>query len=225
MVSSNHHVIDVYVKGLQITKKDQSFTNKLTGAEFKLYRTARDDETADLLEINGTQFFPVATLDMTSGSVASIGQIGLLKDGEEYYLVETKAPDGYSMLTDPIPVSLELVNSYTPKPGGTASSTKPSGPYDWTQSAKLTMGTSSWVRRTDETGEEDLTQTALDPSAQNETMYYDIANDAGVELPSTGGSGTTVFYMIGIILTAIAGAGLAIKRNIHLIVNTIWAII
>ena len=214
MTSSNHHVINVYVKGLQITKKDQLFTNKLTGAEFKLYRTARAGETENLIEINGKQFFPVATLDMTTNSTVTIEQINALREGEEYYLVETKAPDGYLMLADPVSVNLELTNTYTPKPGDTASSTKPAtGPYSWTQSAKLTLGPSSWVRRTDETGTNDLTQAALSADTQSETMYYDIANNAGAELPSTGGPGTDLIYLFGIILTGIAGAGMITKRR------------
>ncbi len=158
MNSTNHHVINVYVKGLQITKKDQSFSTKLTGAEFKLYRTARTGETQGLKEIDGTNYFPFATLDMTSSSVATIDSVAALKAGEQYYLVETKAPAGYLMLAEPIPVNLTFTNTYTPKPNGTATSDKPaSGPYDWQQSATLTLGTSNWVRRTDATGENDLT--------------------------------------------------------------------
>ena len=214
MTSSNHHVINVYVKGLQITKKDQLFTNKLTGAEFILYRTARPGETENLKEIDGKQFFPAATLDMTTNSTFTIEQVNMLREGEEYYLVETKAPDGYLMLADPVSVNLELTNTYTPKPGDTASSTKPvTGPYSWIQSAKLTLGPSSWVRRTDETGTNNLTQAALNADTQNETMYYDIANNAGAELPSTGGPGTDLIYLFGIILTGIAGAGMITKRR------------
>ena len=140
MTSSNHHVINVFAKGLQITKKDQSFTNPLTGAEFKLYRTARAGETTGLITIDGKQFYPVATLDMTSNSVAVIDKIEVLKEGETYYLVETKAPAGYIMLAEPIPVILSLTNSYTPKPAGTATETKPeSGLYDWVQTATLSI--------------------------------------------------------------------------------------
>jgi len=212
MTSSNHHVINVFAKGLQITKKDQSFTNPLTGAEFKLYRTARAGETTGLITIDGKQFFPVATLDMTSNSVAVIDKIEALKEGETYYLVETKAPAGYIMLAEPIPVILSLTNSYTPKPTGTATETKPeSGLYDWVQKATLSLRPSSWVKRTDSTGDTDLTNTGMSADSQNETVYYEIANNAGCELPSTGGPGTRLFTILGSIL--ILGAGLLLWRR------------
>ena len=212
MTSSNHHVINVFAKGLQITKKDQSFTNPLTGAEFKLYRTARAGETTGLITIDGKQFYPFATLDMTSNSVAVIDKIEALKEGETYYLVETKAPAGYIMLAEPIPVILSLTNSYTPKPTGTATETKPeSGLYDWVQKATLSLRPSSWVKRTDSTGDTDLTNTGMSADSQNETVYYEIANNAGCELPSTGGPGTRLFTILGSIL--ILGAGLLLWRR------------
>ena len=40
-----------------------------------------------------------------------------------------------------------------------------------------------------------------------------IHNTAGYELPHTGGSGTTIFYLLGITLIVLAGAGYAIKRR------------
>ena len=214
MTSSNHHVINVFAKGLQITKKDQSFTNPLTGAEFKLYRTARAGETTGLITIDGKQFYPVATLDMTSNSVAVIDKIEALKEGETYYLVETKAPAGYIMLAEPIPVILSLTNSYTPKPTGTATETKPeSGLYDWVQKATLSLGPSSWVKRTDSTGDTDLTNTGMSADSQNETVYYEIANNAGCELPSTGGPGTRLFTLLGSVLIAGAGFRLWMTRK------------
>ena len=216
MTSSNHHVINVFAKGLQITKKDQSFTKDLTGAEFKLYRTARTGETTGLITINGKQFYPIATLDMTSNSVAVIDKIEVLKEGETYYLVETKSPAGYIMLAEPIPVTLSLTNRYTPKPTGAATETKPeSGLYDWVQSATLSLGSSSWVKRTDLTGDTDLTNAGVSADSQNGTMYYEIANNAGCELPSTGGPGTRLFTILGSIL--ILGSGILLWKRRRLI--------
>ncbi|MBQ6360656.1 MAG: VWA domain-containing protein, partial [Lachnospiraceae bacterium] len=54
----NTHIINVFVKGLQITKVDLN-DQPLIGAKFALYRTARSGET-DLLEINGGQYHKVA---------------------------------------------------------------------------------------------------------------------------------------------------------------------
>ncbi len=42
------------------------------------------------------------------------------------------------------------------------------------------------------------------------TIY--IANEPGAALPNTGGPGTTLIYLVGIMLTGIAGGGLVMKR-------------
>ena len=41
-----------------------------------------------------------------------------------------------------------------------------------------------------------------------------VYNNPGVSLPNTGGPGTTLIYLLGIMLTAIAGAVLLIKRRL-----------
>lgn len=45
------------------------------------------------------------------------------------------------------------------------------------------------------------------------TARYKIRNDAGIELPSTGGPGTYGFYLIGIIITMLAAAALWVKKK------------
>ena len=42
-----------------------------------------------------------------------------------------------------------------------------------------------------------------------------VTNNAGVELPSTGGPGTRMLYLLGIMLTSLAAAGLfsLVNRN------------
>ena len=42
-----------------------------------------------------------------------------------------------------------------------------------------------------------------------------VQNSAGAELPYTGGPGTTLIYLMGIMLTGLAGAGLVmrLRRN------------
>ena len=40
-----------------------------------------------------------------------------------------------------------------------------------------------------------------------------VGNEPGAALPNTGGPGTTLFYMIGLMLTALAGAGLVMKKR------------
>ena len=45
----------------------------------------------------------------------------------------------------------------------------------------------------------------------NDTIV--VGNTPGVALPSTGGPGTNLYYLLGIMLTAFAGVGLVMKRR------------
>ena len=48
----------------------------------------------------------------------------------------------------------------------------------------------------------------------NVTYIYQltVVNNAGVELPSTGGSGTSLISFLGFLLTGLAAAGLVMRR-------------
>jgi hypothetical protein len=40
---------------------------------------------------------------------------------------------------------------------------------------------------------------------------YTVENEPGAELPSTGGPGIKIFYILGILLTCFAGAGMLMR--------------
>ena len=207
----NTHVINVYVKGLQITKVDLN-NEILKGAKFALYRTARDGET-DLMEINGGNYFKVAELDTSATGIAVKEQIEQLEEGEQYYLVETKVPAGY-IAVSPIPVNLSISNVFTPKPGTETQTTKPeTGIYDWVQNASLILSDESSAVRTNSDNTAVLTNVGIAADTTNEIIYYRIINNPGVKLPSTGGIGTTAIHLLGIALICLALAGLAMKRR------------
>ena len=206
----NTHIINVFAKGLQITKVDID-DHILTGAKFALYRTAREGET-DLMEINGGQYFKLAELDTSSTGIAVKEQIERLKDNEQYYLVETQTPEGYVGI-DPIPVKLNVTDIFTPKPGEMTQPTQPeTGFYDWNQTASLKLDAEYGVKRTNADNTEDLTHSGTDNS-ENETVYYRVINNPGFELPHTGGPGTTLIHLLGIMLTGLAGACLVLKQR------------
>ena len=53
-----------------------------------------------------------------------------------------------------------------------------------------------------------------DQSASDDLRYtFGVENNPGVALPSTGGPGTNLIYLIGIMLTGIAGAGLMMRKR------------
>ena len=45
------------------------------------------------------------------------------------------------------------------------------------------------------------------------TSGFKVENESGAALPNTGGSGTTLIYLLGLILACFAGAGLVMKRK------------
>ena len=120
----------------------------LPGAEFRLYKTVNGETYYAKFDANGllTGWTTGATypgVTMTSNDKTELVLNGL--DAGTYYLEETKAPDGYNKLTDPVTVTI-------------------------TEDGKVN-------------------ETA------NGTVY--VSNNAGATLPSTGGMGTTLFYVIG----------------------------
>ena len=122
--------------------------NLLPGAEFRLYKVVGDETYYAQFDSNGllTGWTTGAThpgVTMTSNDKTELVLNGL--DAGTYYLEETKAPDGYNKLTDPVTVTI----TEDGKVNGTADG----------------------------------------------TVY--VSNNAGATLPSTGGMGTTLFYVIG----------------------------
>lgn len=107
---------EVHTGGIQLFKQSPAGA-ALSGASFRVYRMARQDEISDpdcvLIKLGETQFkmLPVSfydTADLTDGPVTELttGQDGTgyiygLAYGD-YYLVETKAPEGYNALREPV---------------------------------------------------------------------------------------------------------------------------
>ncbi len=209
----NIHIINVYVKGLQITKVDLN-DQVLTGAKFALYRSARNGET-DLMEIDGKQYYKLAELDTSATGIAVKDQIEQLEEGEQYYLVETQTPAGYDTIP-PIPVELTISDVYTPKPGTVTQPEKPDdGIYNWVQNASLVLSAESGVKRTDANNTVDLTHDST-PNTDYEIIYYRIINNPGVELPESGGPGTTWIYLIGSLLMIGCGIALVTRRRMRI---------
>ena len=100
-----------------------------------------------------------------------------------YTITEIKAPDGYNMLSGPITVKISC--DYA----GDKSK--------WTGSYEL--------------GDEEKELTFNAGTATIEGL--EIVNNTGTELPSTGGIGTTIFYIVGAILVIGAGIILVAKKR------------
>ena len=160
-VYSSKIVIDKYEAGKEDTK--------LPNAQFVLYKEVISETGSSTLyyKWNETDKKVEWVTDMTAATVKTTDDSGAASfDGlanGDYYLVETKAPDGYNQLTEPHKVTV----------AGSS-----------TDTTKL-------------------------------TAIAKVANSTGAELPSTGGVGTTIFYVLGAVLVVGAGVLLVTKKRMN----------
>ena len=177
---TTHETTRTYVWEFKIYKytkgAGENETVALPGAEFVLYK--KSGVTKSYLTANGNKLTGWTTEEnsatkFTSDNNGNISISGL--DAGEYYLKETKAPDGYNKLTDDIKVVLtEEYNEST------------------------NVGTASFAY-----------------SNVTKEDKVEVENNAGTTLPSTGGMGTTVFYVVGGGLMAVAVVLLVTKKRME----------
>ena len=160
---------DVF-KYTETTANEQTTQTPLAGAEFILYKTVTEEseETTYYAQLtNGKITGWTTTKDqattLISNNVGKIEIDGL--DADTYYLKETKAPDGYNLLGEPVTVT--IANN----------------------------------------GDVSVRGEIL----ANKTV--NVENQSGSELPSTGGMGTKIFYVLGGILVIGAGILLVARRR------------
>lgn len=184
----------VYNFDIDIVKVDQNNKEKLLeGAEFVLYHEdARGkkeyyhyttDKKTEWVTLNDDELETI-TAEVKAGNITSkkttiVGKTSFtgLKAGT-YYLLEIKAPDGYSLPTAPVKVVINAVYD-------------PNGAIDKHNSNVQVKG--------------------------NGHLYIEekITNKPGPVLPSTGGIGTTIFYVLGGILTVAAIVLLIVKKRME----------
>ena len=117
-------------------------------------------------------------------------------DNGTYYFEEITAPSGYNLLKDPVTVVITATPTYAAD-GTTVTKVTYSATYAG-QTASMTG------EQVDVTAEQNSTQ----PVATGT-----IVNNSGTELPSTGGIGTTIFYVVGSIMVVAAGVLLITKKR------------
>lgn len=108
----------------------------------------------------------------------------------DYTITEVKAPDGYNMLTAPVTVTAA-------KTGQT--------------STKTTVYLDENGNTTNTKTENTIEVKVEIPNIAAKSLV--VLNKAGTELPSTGGMGTTVFYVLGAVLVVGAGVLLVTKKR------------
>ena len=112
-------------------------------------------------------------------------------DAGTYYLEEVKAPAGYNLLKDPVKLTIDAEIS------------------EWDAEANQppTIGRLDLITE-GENGE------APTPGDKDKgTVSLEVQNNMGALLPSTGGMGTTLFYIAGAALVLAAGVLFMMKRR------------
>ena len=173
------------------------------------------------------------TNDVFNGIVTT-DAMGLMEinglDAGTYYLKELNAPSGYikdgNVHTITIEADIdgdeasetgkEVTEYYTVDANGnvTWSKTQTTGSIPYTYYVPVLKSYTVTVDGNDST----YTMTLDGPKVSSVTpaeSSTDIANTKGVELPSTGGIGTTIFYIIGAILVIGAGVVLVTRRRME----------
>ena len=161
-------VVDKYIQG----NSDQ----KLAGAEFVLAKGDKNNREYYVGNSNGGQTITGVTwtnnlqaaTHLTTDSDGAVTFPGL--SAGTYYLIETKAPEGYNLLKEPVEVTVNAIDD-----------------MDLMKS------------------EAEL-KTSL-------TVKQGVENSKGALLPSTGGIGTTIFYVLGGLLAVGAAVLLVTKRR------------
>lgn len=184
----------VYTFGIQINKYDgANITKKLKDVEFRLFRKVLG--TGGVLEneyaiitndiiTDWTKDVNLATKQKTNDE--GIITIHGLDTGVKYYLEETVTNAGYNTIEEPIEFQL------TPTVDGSGNTTG----LDVTPSSYYNATANSYTDGTNVLG-----------------VVLNIPNSQGVHLPTTGGMGTTLFYVLGSILVIGAVVLLVTKKR------------
>lgn len=180
----------VFTYELDTTKVDGiDNTIKLANAQFILSRKIGEN-AEEYAKVENGKLTSWTTKDdattLTSNDQGLFTVAGL--DSGTYYLTETQAPSGYNTLTDPIKVELTATTANN---------------QTWNEVAASAF-TGLSVKADETPGTVD---------AGKGIGSITIANNKGSSLPSTGGIGTTMFYVGGGVLVAGAGVLLITKKR------------
>ncbi len=181
IVGNEPKTYPVYIKKVDSTNPSRT----LAGAEFDLYGPYNSQRNLDNDDrSNGRKQKKVNEASIVVGD-NGIGALGELVS-DYYYLYETKAPDGFNTLVEPVLITVNASHE-----------TAQGGAVTYNQSGNTSSSSGTGV--------------AYD--AENKTYTLTITNNPGVSLPNTGGSGTTPYYVFGSLLALVAVAMLVARRR------------
>lgn len=181
----------VFTYELDTTKVDKATSAKLADAKFRLYR--ENGSTKEYVKVDTNSKVTGWTTNDAEASTLISDTNGLFKviglDDGTYFLEETEAPGSYNKLTAPVTVVIkaETANNQSWNSSPADALTK----LDVTADGKAGTG-----------------------DAATGIASINIANSKGSTLPSTGGIGTTIFYVLGGTLVVGSGIALVTKKRL-----------
>lgn len=189
---TNKKETTTYVYALGLHKIDGENYGSLAGAKFSV-----NDSNGNPIKAVGSNGVYEYSTDTDADSVFETDSEGKLvikgvKKGT-YSVIETKAPDGYNKLTSPVSIIASLNETST-----------------YTKETTTYYDADGNVVKQETSGGKTVTTTY----PVNVTAI-EVVNNAGSLLPSTGGIGTTVFYILGGILAAVAGICIITRRRMN----------
>ncbi|MBR3860785.1 MAG: isopeptide-forming domain-containing fimbrial protein [Oscillospiraceae bacterium] len=191
--SSLEKTVRVYTYRFDMVKLD-FLGALLPGAEFTLTRRGEDAPIPFVKTADGYRAAQAGEPDTTTILASPDGRYRLFGlDASIYILTETKAPGGYNPLDGPVMVILR----------GTTDGESQGHIFDGNGAA--------WTAtpyRDDAGSETPTVETLADTVA--------VVNLSGTMLPSTGGIGTSVFYILGGVLVLVAAVVLIVRLRMHM---------
>lgn len=187
--NTKEDVVKVFTFELDVTKVDGKDNEPLKGAEFILYREGKNGNEYLQVENKKVKDWVTTKGDASTLTSDEDGKF-VIKGLEEgtYYLEETKAPEGYNLLKNPIKL---VIDADYERETGTD--------HDVIELTELTLAVND--------GDPE------DGTLSSGIVATDVENNSGFELPSTGGIGTTIFYVAGGIMVVGAAVLLVTKRR------------
>jgi len=184
----------VYTFALAFVKIDKA-GEALEGAKFELPFYVKKDPASDGAYVYaGTEAGTDLVKELTSPTDGVITIKGV--EQGTYSFTETEAPDGYNKLAEPFEVEA--------KKTGEETITTTTKTIYLDANGNVTDQTSATTTVTTHTSDSNL------PVYQ----FMPIVNKQGAELPSTGGIGTTIFYILGSLLVLGAVVVMVARRRV-----------
>ena len=180
-----------------ILKTGPDSSQTLPGAHFALY--ADDYYLPDGTTVNPEAQPMDGKSNLVSGDSGLIS-LGLLEDGT-YYLAETQPPDGYQILSRPVTILVNSQNTQTKLIDG----------KDYPLYVTYHLYENGGGEASISSGNSGIWVTDLENGGYSYQLT--VTNNPGYVLPSTGGRGTMLFYILGSALICLAGTLLLIRKR------------